>query len=383
MQAPNQEPHVIAPAARLRRIASRCPFDSLTDMVDVLREKSTIEGEERSTERVRTQPIRLGLAACIALFVLATPALYRPSQAGKLPFDNHYISEMNAVRPDYVLIGNSMLGTRIDPAVLARRLGENCCYVMWTAGAESAWEHQALKNHILAATHRPKKVFVFFRDTFLTRPSYRAQDIYWWRIERLSHDEEPELERAMRASRTWQETLEYYLGRLYPVQKRRVIANALIERAASSMAGTDRQSGLASPGARYNDLFALDRMRLTESDDTAFDRNDPAYFDFKARVADSLLPSMISLAQRAGVQLVFVRVQRRPTAQGPAAPTRQLQDYLAALREYLARNGAGFHDFTGDPQLTLDHYLDGDHIRPEWKQASTQNFLERMREFLP
>jgi hypothetical protein len=44
--------------------------------------------------------------------------------------------------------------------------------------------------------------------------------------------------------------------------------------------------------------------------------------------------------------------------------------------------GAGFYDFTGDPELTLDHYLDGDHIRPEWRRESTDHFVRRMRQFL-
>lgn len=350
-------------------------------MVDVLKEKSNIDGEERSSEQVRTRPIRAAVVFVILLQICAIPALYRPSQGGKLPFDDHYLAELNAVRPDYVWIGNSMLGTRIDQAVLEEALGPHCCYVMWTAGAESAWEHQALKNHVLAASHVPKRVFIFFRDTYLTRPSYRAQDIYWWRIERLSHDEEPALERAMSASRTWQETLEYQLGRLYPIQKRRVLASAMVEGLAGRLA-SGHAGGSGTAGSRYNELFALDRMRLIESDDTASDANDASNYDFAARVGDSLLPSMIAHARRAGVDLVFVRVQRRPTAQGPKVQSPQLQAYLADLRHYLAKHQVGFYDFTGDPELTLERYLDGDHIRPEWKRGSTENFLLRLQDKL-
>jgi hypothetical protein len=75
---------------------------------------------------------------------------------------------------------------------------------------------------------------------------------------------------------------------------------------------------------------------------------------------------------------VFVRVQRRPTRTEPE----ELQTYLAQLKDYVTFKGAGYYDFTGDPELTLDHYLDGDHIRPEWKRESTENFLRRMRPFL-
>lgn len=343
-------------------------------MVDVLKENSTIEREERNSERVHTWPIRVRTLLAVVLFVAVVPALYRPSQAGKLPFDARALTEIDAIRPDYVWIGNSMLGSRIDQNVLAQSLGDNCCYVMATAGAESAWTHQALKNIVLAAERRPRKVFIFFRDTYLTRPSYRAQDMYWWRIERLSHDSEPELERAMRASRTWQETLEYQLGRLYPLQKRRPAATAMIERIAGGLTGSSEES----PGSKYNELFGLDKMKQMESDDTAFDKTDPAHFDFAGTVEASLLPSMIKLAKDAGVELVFVRVQRRPTRVEPA----ELQTYLAQLKDYVTFKGAGFYDFTGDPELTLDHYLDGDHIRPEWRRESTENFVRRMQPFL-
>lgn len=348
-------------------------------MVDVLREKSNIDGEERSSEQVRTRAVRPAAVIVILLCICTVPALYRPSQAGKLRFDPDYITQLNAIRPDYVWIGNSMLGTRIDQAVLEEKLGENCCYVMSTGGAESAWEHQALKNHVLAANHLPKKVFIFFRDTYLTRPSYRAQDIYWWRIERLSHDDEPELERAMRATRTWQEELEYQLGRVYPLQKRRVIASGFVETFAGWLA-SGQSAGPESAGSRYNELFGLEKMRLVESDDTAFDADDPAHYDFPARVGESLLPSMIAHARRKGVELVFVRVQRRPTPQGPRAESPELRAYLAALQAYLQQNNAIFYDFTGDPELTLDRYLDGDHIRPEWKRGSTEHFVLRLQD---
>jgi hypothetical protein len=342
-------------------------------MADVLKE-GLIEGEERSSEQVRTRPIRAITLVGVLLCVLALPALYRTSESGKLPFDAHYLTELNRIEPDYVWIGNSMLGTRIDQAVLTQKLGENCCYVMATAGAESAWQHQALKNHILAAERRPKKVFVFFRDTYLTRPSYRAQDMYWWRIERLSHAQEPELDKAMQASRTWQESLEYRLGRVYPLQKRRPLATSAVERIAAGHAPW----GHETPGSKFNQLFALDKMRQMESDDTAFDNLDKSHFDFASKVETSLLPSMIKLANDAGVQLVFVRVQRRPTRTEPA----ELKTYLAQLEDYVTFKGAGFYDFTGDPELTLDHYLDGDHIRPEWRRESTDHFVRRMQPFL-
>jgi hypothetical protein len=352
-------------------------------MVDVDKRPSIIDEEERRADSKRVR--RLGARTAIAalFLVLALPALYRPTLYGKLPFDRQLARDIAARHPNYVFIGNSMLGTRIDEATLAARLGTDCCYVLWTGGAESAWDHQALKNVVLAADHRPKVVFLFFRDAYLTRVTYRANDAYWWKIERLSHDEEPELQRAMRESRTWQETLEYDLGLLYPLQKRRDQADYGLEWLAGAVAARGRTPYGEPVAEPYNALFGLDRMRGTESaDDAGAGNGDAAIYDFDARLPQSLLPSMIELARGAGVRLVFVRVQRRPTAYGPPPQSQDLLRYMAKLKAYLAASGAGFHDFTGDPELTLEHYLDGDHIDPAWKAASTDLFLRRLDGYL-
>jgi hypothetical protein len=352
-------------------------------MVDVVEKSSVIEDEERRAGRVTTGRVGVFTAIAVVLAILVPPALIRPSAQGELSFDAQPLNEINSVSPDYVFIGNSMLQSRIDQRVLAARLGERCCYILWTGGAESAWMHQALKNVVLAAQHRPKKVFVFFRDTYLTQPTYRATDRYWWKIEHLSHADEPQLTRAMTSSRTWQEQLEYRLGQIYPVQKARDRASAAVSWAASEMVTPGRVRYGGSAGQQYDALFDLDKLRSIEAADTAFQEEDLSEYDFDARVQTSLLPSMIRLARDAGVGLVFVRVQRRPSAAGPPAQRPELQAYTQKLRAYIAQNGAQFYDFTGDPELTLDRYLDGDHIRPDWKPQSTELFLRRLAPAFP
>jgi hypothetical protein len=350
-------------------------------MTDLDQRSSRIEDGGQRAE-LRIKPIRPWPALAALLLIFLTPGLYRPTLQGKLPFDGRILDEMNARRADYVFIGNSMLGTRIDEATLETRLGKNCCYILWTGGAESAWEHQALKNEVIPAVRRPKVVFVFFRDTYLTQVTYRSNDAYGWKIERLSHDDEPELTRAMRASRTWQEQLEYDLGLFYPIQKRREAATYALEWLASLAAGSERVPFGMPVASDYNEMFEFGRMKNIEAaDDSAAARDARFNDDFDARLPYSLLPSMINLARQAGTTLVFVRVQRRPTLQGQAPQNPQLLRYVAKLRAYLIGNGAGFYDFTGDPELTLDHYLDGDHIRPDWKAESTELFLRRLQAY--
>jgi hypothetical protein len=348
-------------------------------MVDVVEKSTIIEEEERRAGAPAPQkPLGALRFTVVVLAILLLPALIRPSARGLLNFDSQLLAEYAAAAPDYVFIGNSMLRSRIDEPVLEARLGKHCCFVLWTGGAESAWTHQALENIVLASPHRPKKVFIFFRDTYLTQPTYRATDRYWWKIERLSRGSEPDLDRAMASSRTWQEQLEFRLGELYPVQKMRERASGAMSWLAGALVTPGRVRFGQSAGEKYDGLFDLGRLRSTVADDTAFGEEDLSEFDFDAHIDSSLVPSMIRMAKQAGVGLVFIRVQRRPSPVGPPAQRPELAAYVAKLRVYLARNGVEFHDFTGDPELTLDHYMDGDHIRADWRPESTLNFLRRL-----
>jgi hypothetical protein len=348
-------------------------------MVDVIEKSAVIDHEEMRAALATTGRVSVLKAIVMLLLILVPPALIRPTAQGKLNFDAPLLAQVNAVSPDYVFIGNSMLNSRIDAPSLEKRLGGHCCFILWTGGAESAWTHQALKNIALAANHRPKKIFIFFRDAYLTQPTYRATDRYWWKIERLSHADEPALDRAMTASRTWQEQFEYRLSELYPIQKARDKAGTAVSWLASEFATPGRVRFGESAGQKYDDLFDLDKLRSVQADDTAFEEQDLSEFDFDARIGTSLVPSMIELAKDAGVGLVFVRVQRRPTPEGPPAQRAELQDYMRKFGAYVSSRGADLYDFTGDPQLTLDHYLDGDHISAAWKPQSTDLFLRRLQ----
>jgi hypothetical protein len=348
-------------------------------MADVDKRPSVIDEEEARAERLAIRPLSAAAALGVLLCILALPAFYRPTLYGKLPFDRQLLGEINRKKPDYVFIGNSMLGTRIDEKTLEAHLGVNCCDVIWTGGAESAWEHQVLKNVVAAAEHRPKVVFVFFRDVYLTRVTYRTNGAYWWKIERMSHESEPELMQAMRASRSWQDNLEYDFGLLYPLQKRREVADYGLEWLAGQAVAPGRVPYGAPVAGRYSDLFSLDKLKGVEAaDDAASGPDDSALYDFAARLPQSLLPSMVKVAKDAGIKLVFVRVQRRPLPDGPPPQSAQLTRYIGALQRYLAGEGVGYYDFTGDPELTLDRYLDGDHIRADWKPQSTDLFLRRL-----
>jgi hypothetical protein len=64
-------------------------------------------------------------------------------------------------------------------------------------------------------------------------------------------------------------------------------------------------------------------------------------------------------------------VNDRPPDQSPA-----LVRYVADLEAWLESQGALFHDDTGDPEMTLDLYEDGDHVGD--RRRYTEIFRKRL-----
>jgi hypothetical protein len=130
-----------------------------------------------------------------------------------------------------------------------------------------------------------------------------------------------------------------------------------------------------------NDRVGLDHLRPMDAADMQATEDREA--DFGAFVEKSQLPLMLRDAQRAGLRLVFVRVQRRPAGGRPPYQSPALQRYVRELRAYIESRGGTLIDDTGDPAETLDWYEDGDHLSREGRRRYTEAFAERVRLQLP
>jgi hypothetical protein len=84
--------------------------------------------------------------------------------------------------------------------------------------------------------------------------------------------------------------------------------------------------------------------------------------DFGRDLPSSVLPLIMDLAQQHQLTVCFVRVQRRPVGNQPPPQSPALLKYVADFRAWATAQGAYFHDDTGDPEMTLDLYEDGDHV---------------------
>jgi hypothetical protein len=98
---------------------------------------------------------------------------------------------------------------------------------------------------------------------------------------------------------------------------------------------------------------------------------------FSDLVDDSFLPAMIELVADTEIQLVFVKVQNRPNPDGTPRSRPGISNYIDELRLYLESNGARYIDMAGTPEITLDRYLDGDHIVPSFMSEYTKLFTNK------
>ncbi len=97
-----------------------------------------------------------------------------------------------------MFIGDSTLGSRIDPQYLTRALHQPVWWVMQPGTGPAYW-YLGFKNAVLGAGLRPKAVFVFFRDYNLTDVLFRLDDQFRWSVDTLAGPMEPELESRRRA----------------------------------------------------------------------------------------------------------------------------------------------------------------------------------------
>ena len=324
-----------------------------------------------------TEKGRLWLFIVLVAFV---PALFNQLVPAKSRFDGKPIARLRAKQPALVLIGDSMLGSRIDPELLEKELHRPVA-ILWNGGAGSAWWYLVFKNYILAADIHPKAVCIFFRDRLLTSGTLRTTGIYRRPLERAMHNNEPAIRLVLGESTVAGTGLEKWATLLYPWNGRRYVEHEKLSWLALRTV-TKTGHGARHLESRVNDAFDVNRLRrgVTESTELAGTEAMP----FDADPARNFLPHIVDLADRAHVRLVFVRTKRHPGPDGHVAQNESLVQYMKQLRAWLNTRDCTLIDDTEDPAFTPDMFLQGtdDHIGPWAKSRSTEIYASKFRSFL-
>jgi len=287
------------------------------------------------------------------------------------PFDDEAAAALREAQPEFVVIGDSMAGTRIDPRHLSRTSGRSVAG-LFVAGTPVAYWYLEFKNFV-AQNHltRVRGVIFFFRDDQLTVRRQVATPMF----DRVARDEEPELDALLAADRLGTFSGVHRAARaLYQFDRTRQWLEPRLNHAPAALAGSDGQPE-ALLSAINAEIFPLEKLRHYEAADLP--QADAASLDFYSQLDGSVLPEIVRLAQRSNIRLAFIRVQRRPMADGPPPQSDELTRYLEELKAYLTERGAYYHDDWGDPATPLSTYADGDHIVPAAKVPYTERFLEK------
>ncbi len=341
---------------------------------------------EPTPATARRPPGWLGVAG-IAVAILGIPALLDLGPLPRKPFDDQPVQMLKKAQPQCVFLGDSMLESRIDEAVL-NSVADRPCTLLARQGSSSAMWFLLLKNVIAGQPQPPPTVVVFFRSRQLTLPAHRATSTHRFRLEPVMRGAEPVVEELVGAEVRRQTPL---LDRLslaaYPVQWRREDLQERIQSWALDLVARSREyTGIR---AQAHEIFSAKNLRADgpqdfeamEGGQSGLDVDD---HEFGSSVEHSFLPHMLKTAQAKNIRLVFFRVKRRPGENGALAnENATAPTYLAALRAYLEKAGATLIDETSDVEVTLDFYGAGDHVKTAMEKRYTEMFWRKVGPLLP
>lgn len=320
--------------------------------------------------------------AAIVAVVLAVPALLGEIRPSRQPFNERPLRALEKAKPQVVFVGDSMLGSRLDPVTLNGLAGGRC-EVVWGPGASSAVWYLMMKNLIAVQSPPPRTVVIFFRDRQLTLPAHRTSSGYRSMIESYMRGEEPLLEKLVEAeARRRQSWLKRISVALYPLQKRRDDMQEKIHSWALDWIASSREYVKIRDDAK--ELFDVRNLRRDrgmnfEAAEVGNGGLEPEGHEFGVEVGRSFLPAILEIARGRGIDMVFFEVKSRPHESDlEKEPSPDAVAYQEALRAYLEKAGANYIDEGKDPEVTADFYGSDDHVAPAMKKAYTELFWRKM-----
>lgn len=329
----------------------------------------------------------LGQLLLLACLVLAIPPLL-PSERGPaavkpVAFDQARLDKVLRRQPNVVMIGNSMLNTRVDKPLFNRMAEPNSIGYVAEGGTRSTVWYFKLKNFAGAVDPPPKVVFIFYRDYDFTAPWLHLEGE---RLETartfMKPDDEPLLAFARKLGGVAPTTaLDFYLPEQLTLDVRRRVGNLAIDIGAYG----EGKTGDTELQEQLNALFDFQNLRSDIFDAGAM-ANDIVPGDSKLFNADpsrNLLEHFNSFAKARQIKLVFYRVKRRPDESNEVVQDAELRTYTAAFRAWAEGQGHALIDETEDPRLTLSMYHDGDHLGKAAMAEYTRIFMERVKTCLP
>ncbi len=248
-------------------------------------------------------------------------------------FDPGVIENLRYGAPRWVFIGDSMLGTRVDPQYLGEiaSSGDELVQMVMAPATGPSWWFLAFKNWVVASGVKPRCTFIFFRDTNLTDTMFRLESHYGNMLDQTAREFEPELDRLVASRRRgiWARVYTA-VNRAYEIDVARMWMEPAIRQWFTRFKYPTAQAQF-NFDVRMEENFGIDRLRP----DVASDLGDVEEPDFARTLPDSILPDLLRLAREHQLTVCFVRVQRRPVNNRPPEQSAALQKYIAELKTWI------------------------------------------------
>jgi len=326
------------------------------------------------------------LIACLCALVVARGWVPFPAPVGPdfdAEIDMTHRDQIDAQKPQVILLGDSMVEENVDLPALSDALGRTIHRVSYPGAASAMW-YLSIKNNILLSGHRPQALVILFRDSTLTTPDYRVGGSYDQALDTLAGEDEELLIRLayLNQMNPLERTArQYFPWYVYGFRFRNGVD--FINRYALTRVLLG--CGKRCVDTAYLNVFNFRTTAAPTANDTVAQSESMLYtdeaLDFTAQVGDSFLPEIMRLCRENNIPLILVRGKTISFVGIPKPPG--LDGYILELKDYLLKNGVPFADLEADGRLGVKDYIDRFHVQPEARGMYTQMLAEALMPLLP
>ena len=293
-------------------------------------------------------------------------------------FDIPEKSRVQDLRPEVVVIGNSLVKEGVDEKILSTSLNSSAMTI-YAVGSGSAFWYLAFKNAVIASAVNVPIVAIVFTDDGLTNPTAGVYGYPKKHLDQMVSGCETLLDE--RAYWSQMSFIERVLTRFFPPYRLRNECRTFVEKATHQVVSWfvpsynkyDVDESVEHVFSDKNMISELVNKRQLAGSETQ------QILEFEVAVEKSFLPEMIRISKDAGIRLVFVRYKRRRVAEGYSDGA-QMTGYLNKLKAYLTVNDVDFIDFTNDQRIGIQHYAYGNHFNREGCDLFSTLLGEKIRD---
>ena len=322
---------------------------------------------------------RLVVLCIIYLLAILLPlSIESPEKLfGKEDLYSSTVEEFQSYSPEYVFIGNSMLGSRVDEKAISRLIPQKKIkFFQYDGSGSSSW--YLFTKNVLPKTDA-KRAYITTIGSHLTCSHYslRSKNNVIAMLSAspdLREEDDFNSIASSNSSTPIQDVREWESAQEYNQLK--VHIDELFKELSRETFNLD--SGAIDEA---NKLMRLDADNALKSlSDDSLGENDSCGFDFDSQIKSSFLPDMVNELNSAGVKGYFIRVKPRPAEDGSVRESEEEAEYYRKLANFIDDSGHIFIDTYEIDPATPDMFRGKAHI--DDPVEFTPIFYNFMKEYL-